>query len=89
MVIRPSTAATPSPRTRRGRARPRIGWRPGRTGSGRPASARAAPKAAELAVNILPPELAAVRKLLPPDFDCRWTSSPRWSCRGSRWPTPP
>jgi Transposase DDE domain len=72
MVIRPSNAtAPPSIDTRRGPARRRIGGK-----SPRPRTTRAAlplpeppPKAAELALDILPPELAAVRKTLPPDFD--------------------
>ena len=72
MVLPPVKSAAAEPAdVRRGRARRRIGDR-----SPRPRSHRVAlplpeppPKALEAAIDILPPELAAVRKLLPPDFD--------------------
>jgi Transposase DDE domain len=71
MVIPPRTAATPDRTdTRRGRARPRIGSaaRPRRTTRVALPLPEPPPKAAELPVDILPPELALVRALLPPDF---------------------
>ena len=71
MVIPPRTTATPErTRVHNGRAKRRIGS----TARPRPATRVALPlpepppKAAELPIDILPPELALVRKLLPPDF---------------------
>src|SRR6516164_7188525 len=72
MIIRPGQAAAPDhTETRRGRARRRIGGKSPRPRAGRVALPlpEPPPEAAELAIEILPPELAAVRALLPPDFD--------------------
>jgi hypothetical protein len=72
MVIRPSKAAAPEHADpQRRRTRRRIGGK-----SPRPRTHRVVlplpeppPKAVQLDVDILPPELAAVRKVLPPDFE--------------------
>lgn len=72
MVIRPREAAAPEHTdTPRGPARRRIGGKPPRPHGGRVALPlpEPPPKAAESAIDILPPELAAVRRLLPPDLD--------------------
>ncbi len=72
MVIRPSEVAAPeNADTQRGRARRRSGGKSPRRPTRRVALPLPEPpaKAAESAIDILPPELAAVRKLLPPDFD--------------------
>lgn len=71
MVLPPRTAATPERiDAPRGRAKPRIGStaRPRRTTRVALPLPEPPPKAAESLVDILPPELALVRKLLPPDF---------------------
>ena len=71
MVIPPRTAAPPERiDTHRGRAKPRIGAtaRPRRTTRVALPLPEPPPKAAESPVDILPPELALVRELLPPDF---------------------
>ena len=71
MVIPPRTAAAPERiDTHRGRARRRIGAtaRTRRTTRIALPLPEPPPKAADLPVDILPPELALVRKLLPPDF---------------------
>ena len=71
MVIPPHTAATQNrTRTERGSAKRRIGStaRSRRTTRVALPLPEPPPKAAELPIDILPPELATVRKLLPPDF---------------------
>jgi hypothetical protein len=71
MVIPPRTAATPGRSdTHGGRAKRHIGSkaRPRRTTRVALPLPEPPPRAAEWPVDILPPELALVRKLLPPDF---------------------
>jgi Transposase DDE domain len=72
MVIRPGKATAPEHTdAQRGPTRRRIGGKSPRRPTRRVALPLPEPpaKAAESAIGILPPELAAVRKLLPPDFD--------------------
>src|SRR4051812_24117647 len=72
MVILPATAAAPErTQPQRGRARRRIGStsRPHRTARVALPLPELPPQATGLPNDILPPELALVRKLLPPDFE--------------------
>jgi hypothetical protein len=69
MVIPPDRAAPTRPTIQR-----RIGAKPGSRRPPRvtPPLPQLTPEATEAAIAILPPELAAVRKLLPPDYELPW-----------------
>jgi hypothetical protein len=69
MIIPPAGAAPAKPTTKR-----RIGAKPGSRRRPRvaPPLPQPTPEATAAAIAILPPELAAVRKLLPPDYELPW-----------------